>query len=123
MKQLRILWMYHDLMNLYGINDAFIKVDETSIYAKKNEIENPDVSYLKLNEKGRSEHNSYFNSQAGAKYNDEINKYFTELAKKYKGDELIREKKKYLKDVDRELANEPNDWLIEKIDDFFMQHM
>ena len=55
--------------------------------------------------------------------NDEINKYFTELAKKYKGDELIREKKKYLKDVDRELANEPNDWLIEKIDDFFMQHM
>ena len=49
-----------------------------------------------------------------------INEYFTELAKKYKGDELIRKKKKYLVNVDRELANEPNEWLIEKIDDFFM---
>ena len=108
---------------VHGINDAFIKFDETSIYSKKNEIKNPYVSYLKLDEKGRSEHNSYFNSKAGSEYNNRINEYFTELAKKYKGDELIREKKKYLVNVDRELANEPNEWLIEKIDDFFMLNL
>lgn len=111
---------YVPVLLIHGINDAFIKFDETSIYSKKNEIENPDVSYLKLEEKGRSEHNSYFNSKAGSEYNNKINEYFEELAKKYKGDELIREKKKYLVNVDRELANEPNEWLIEKIDDFFM---
>ena len=111
---------YVPVLVVHGINDAFIKFDETSIYSKKNEIENPDVLYLKLEEKGRSEHNSYFNSKAGSEYNNKINEYFSELAKKYKGDELIREKKKYLVNVDRELANEPNEWLIEKIDDFFM---
>lgn len=114
---------YVPVLLIHGINDAFIKFDETSIYSKKNEIENPDVSYLKLEEKGRSEHNSYFNSKAGSEYNNRINEYFTELAKKYKGDELIREKKKYLVNVDRELANEPNEWLIEKIDDFFMLNL
>jgi pimeloyl-ACP methyl ester carboxylesterase len=114
---------YVPVLIVHGINDPFITFEGTSIYSKKDQIKNPNVSYLKLEEPGRSEHNSYFNSKAGAKYIDEINKHFEELKKSYKGDALIAEKRKFLSTVDKELSNEPNEWLIEKIDDFFTQNI
>ncbi len=97
---------------IHGKNDGFIKYETASIIAHKNEIANPNVTYMTLDDPAQSDHNNYFNSA-------ESTAYYAELEKAMKGMKK-EERIKFLKSADIPKANIPNSKLYEQIQAFMI---
>ncbi len=95
---------------IHGVNDGFINFKTSSIIAHKDEITNPNVETIILDDPVLSEHGNYFTDLEGTLYYKR-----TEDKMKTMSEE---EKKEYRKTVDLELANQPNTELFEKVEEF-----
>lgn len=70
---------------VHGKNDAFIHYDVSAIISHRDEIQNPRVSYITLDEVGMSEHNTYFCDREGTDYAAELAEKYQPVKKEYGG--------------------------------------
>ncbi len=104
---------------VHGTNDDFIGYDTTSIVCHKDEITNPNVEYLTLDNPVQSGHNNYFTSEDATLYCDELKKKFAEIEKEYPKKEVPEDvRKEFFEKVDLTRANKPNEELFEKVEQF-----
>lgn len=111
------------VMIIHGKKDTVIGYDRSSIISKKGEIVNKNVEYYSIDDK-YSGHNSIFRSEKANEYLEKLNKEYDKMAEKYKDGKVPDdERKKFFDDVDRELANQPNEKLFDDINSFFESHL
>ena len=101
-----------------GSQDKVVKIDKTSIMAKRKQIINPNVQYLEI--RGvRGGHNELWHSKRSVDYQNQI-KQGLKSARKQKGRRLTyQEKKDYYKGVDNALYSQVSKSLMSKITKFF----
>ncbi len=104
---------------IHGEDDQMIGYDRSSIISKKNEITNPNVEYYTISGK-YSGHNSIFYSDSANEYLEELDEQYDKLAENYEDGELPDEQRtEFFDSVDKELANECNEEMLEKINEMF----
>ena len=107
------------VMVIHGRKDTMIGYDKSSIISKKNEITNPKVKYYTIDGK-YSGHSNIFYSYKSAKYLEKLDKEYDRLSENYKDGEIPdSEEKKFFDNVDKALANEPNEKMFDDINNFF----
>jgi pimeloyl-ACP methyl ester carboxylesterase len=83
----------HDAINsvdtpvliVHGRDDDFIKVDKTAIFAKKDEIKNPNVTYHLITEENACGHNNYIGAKEDGEYFLECSEEIKKLMKQNHG--------------------------------------
>lgn len=104
---------------IHGKKDTVIGYDRSSIISKQSEITNPNVKYYTIDGE-YSGHNSIFYSQNSNEYIDKLDDEYDKLSENYKDGEIPdSEKQKFFDNVDKALANEPNEKMFDEINDFF----
>ncbi len=95
----------------HGTNDSMIGYNESSIISKRDEITNPKVQYVTLE---NTTHTGMFYTKEAREY---VNKFSEEINKheNLSEEELI----KLYDAADRELVNQPNEELLTQIEEFF----
>ena len=107
------------VMVIHGRKDTMIGYDKSSIISKKSEITNKNVKYYTIDGK-YSTHNGIFYSDKADEYLEKLDKEYDKLSKNYKDGEIPHsEKQKFFDNVDKALANEPNEKLFDDINNFF----
>ncbi len=104
---------------VHGINDSFIGYNTSSIISHKDEITNPNVTYITLDDPLQSDHNNYFGNADATAYFKELDEQYKELSKQYKGGNVPDDvKKDFYAHTDKNRANQPNAALFEQIEAF-----
>lgn len=104
---------------IHGEDDQMIGYDRSSIISKQDEITNPNVEYYTISGKYCG-HNTIFHSDRANEYLDELDEEYEKLAENYEDNELPDdEHREFLDNTDKELANECNEEMLEKINEMF----
>lgn len=104
---------------IHGKEDKMISFDGASIISKKNEIKNPNAEYYPIDGK-YSGHNLIFYSQEANEYMEELDKQYDKISAKYKeGKVPDKAEKEFFDKIDKEKANEENEVMLNKINNFF----
>lgn len=104
---------------IHGTGDDVINYEGASIISKKDKITNPNVEYYTVTDKEINGHNSIFYSIEAQKYQDELEDEYDELCDEY-GENIPDEvNEKFYAEVDKAKANEHNEAMFEKIEEFF----
>lgn len=106
---------------VHGINDQVVEFGGSSIIAQRDNIKNPNVQYLAIEEPGRDGHNSYFYSAAANDYLNEVGAEYKELQEKYPDGVPESEISELMKGYDAKKANEANPDLVNAIDKFLTE--
>lgn len=96
---------------IHGEEDQMIGYDRSSIISKQNEITNPNAEYYTISGK-YSGHNSIFHSERANEYLEKLDEELDKLPEDY-------DIKEFFDNTDKELANECNEEMLEKINDTF----
>ncbi len=104
---------------IQGAEDTVTPADTCSIYAHRDEIENPNVEYLVYSGEYQSGHTNLLFSKDATIYAEEIDRQYSKLKGKYP--EGIPEDiaEDFYSSIDSKKANEPNADLLIKINSFF----
>lgn len=106
---------------IHGTEDEFVAYEGSSIISKFNAITNPNVRTISLSEPGRSGHNNLFRSDAAMDYIDKINIEYRKLYDSYEQNIPYEIKQNFYSQVDRSLAQDINQELMDEIHAFFME--
>ena len=104
---------------VHGTNDDFIYYNETSILSKKDQITNPGLCTITLDDGKYAAHNTYFLSKESEDYLESCDAEWKEMAKGLKKDEIRSKKHDFYQTVDLDRSNQPNVELFTKIRNFY----
>ncbi len=105
---------------IHGVNDDFIKFNESSIISHQAQLTNPNVEYLVLDDPKQSAHNNYFATPESTAYYKEVMEDFAKIEEQYKNKQVPDEvRKEFFSSVDIARANQPKDEFLNRIDQFF----
>lgn len=104
---------------IQGTNDTVTPMDTCSIYAHRDEIENPNVEYLIYSDDNQNGHTNLIYSENAVLYAEDIDRQYDELADKYPDGIPKDVAEAFYSSIDSAKANEPNMHLIENINSFF----
>ena len=109
---------------MHGTGDDYVNYNGAGILHHRDEVTNPNASFIPLDYPNRNGHNDFFLSASAKEYTDQIEEWFKPLKKKYKvknrWDLPEEEQAMVFRDVDMDRCTEINRDLMEKIDGFFM---
>jgi hypothetical protein len=106
----------------HGLGDDFIVYKVSSIVCHKDEITNPNVRYITLDEAGRNGHANFFGTAESEAYLADIMSDVKEMKKRYpKGIIPHDVKVEYIATKDRAKVNQTNDELYTQIEEFFAE--
>lgn len=100
----------------HGTDDETIGYNESSIMNKREKITNPNVEYITL--PGCS-HSGMFYTKEALEYKDDFRAGYRKLFDEYGGEFPEEKQLEYYSAADRELVNQPNTELLEKILEFY----
>ncbi len=104
---------------IHGTEDDTVLYEGSSIIARMDRITNTNVQFLSRTEPGRNGHNNLFRSDQALRYVDEINHNYSQLFNQYNGNIPYEIKQEFYFGVDRLLAQDVSDGLMDKIQIFF----
>lgn len=104
---------------IQGTEDTVTPMDTCSIYAHRDEIENPNAEYLIYSGEYQSGHTNLLYSKDAALYAEEIDKQYAELSEKYPEGIPEAVAEDFYSSIDSEKANQPNTDLLIQINSFF----
>ncbi len=103
---------------IHGLADELVDYDGSALIARKDEIINPRVSFITVDEPGRDGHNNIFKSDAAISYIEEINREYRYLYDSHNGQIPYDQKKSFYDGLDRFLVQDLNPNLMQVIDGF-----
>ena len=103
---------------IHGMADELVAYDGSALIARKDEIVNPRVSFITVDEPGRDGHNNIFKSDAAINYIEEINREYRSLYDSHDGQIPYELKKSFYDGLNRFLVQELNPNLMQVIDGF-----
>lgn len=104
---------------IQGTDDLVTPVSTCSIYAHKEEIQNPNVEYLVYSEELQNGHTNLLYSKEAVVYAEEIDKEYDALQERYPNGIPDDVAENFYSSIDSEKANEANLDLISNINNFF----
>ncbi|MBQ8001491.1 MAG: alpha/beta hydrolase [Ruminococcus sp.] len=104
---------------IQGTEDTVTPPDTCSIYAHRDEIENPNAEYLVYSEEYQSGHSNLMYSKDAVLYAQDIDRQYEILTEEYPDGIPEAVADEFYASIDSEKANQPNLQLIEKINTFF----
>lgn len=104
---------------IHGTADEMIGFNGAAIIAKKEQITNPNVRYLIMNQEGQNGHNNLFRNEDSIDYIQTCNDMFGEIYDSYGGDVPDDIRLEYIDSLDKEKINQCNEELLSQIQDFF----
>lgn len=108
------------VMLIHGTEDDLVFYDGCSIIAQKEAITNPNVKELIIDEPGRNGHNDIFRSNAAIAYIDQVNAEYREIYDLYEQNIPYDKNQDFYVKIDRNLAQELHQELMDDIHDFFL---
>ena len=106
---------------IHGSEDETIGFEKSSIIHQKDNITNPNVRYLPMENIG---HNNIFYTKEALDYiNNQFNVEYKELYEKFDGKIPENELEKIYAECNRELINTPNEELLTQIESFFDENL
>ncbi|MDO4890953.1 MAG: alpha/beta fold hydrolase [Coriobacteriaceae bacterium] len=104
---------------IHGAGDGTVRLDGSSIMARRDSISNPEVRYIVKDEPGRDGHNTYFYTAESWEYFDECAQELSALQAEYDGAVPQAQLDACFAGVDKKRANTADPVLIEQVDSFF----
>jgi pimeloyl-ACP methyl ester carboxylesterase len=108
------------VMIIHGVNDGVFPYNGSAIIAKRDLITNEKVIFITRDDVGQDDHNNLFSSIAALNYVDELNGIYRTLYDEHEGMIPYEIKQAFYADVDRFLAQELDDSLMQLIHDMFI---
>ncbi|TAH64486.1 MAG: alpha/beta fold hydrolase [Anaerolineaceae bacterium] len=108
------------ILIIHGTEDELVDYKGSSIISKMNEINNPNVRTISINESGRNGHNNIFRSDAAIDYINEINTSYHELFDSYEQNIPYEINQDFYSRIDRSLAQDLNPDLMDEIQEFYL---
>lgn len=105
---------------IHGTEDEVVEYSGSAIIAKIDEITNPEVRTISVDEPGRNGHTNLFLSTEALAYIEEINKGYRELFGSNEQDISYEARREFYAGVDRALAHDLNRDLMDRIHAFFL---
>ncbi|NLB43431.1 MAG: alpha/beta hydrolase [Clostridiales bacterium] len=105
---------------IHGTDDEMVAYEGSSIIANIADITNPNVKVISMNEPDRNGHNNLFRSDTAIEYINEINIQYRELFDHYEQNIPYEVKQGFYSKVDRSLAQEISQGLMDDIQAFFV---
>ncbi|NLY11066.1 MAG: alpha/beta fold hydrolase [Firmicutes bacterium] len=106
---------------IHGTDDKEVAYDGSSIISKLDQITNPNVTAITLDEVGRNGHNNIFRSHQALHYVTSIQNELNSLYEEYQQDIPEKIKVEFFANIDRARAQELNSELMNQINDFLDQ--
>jgi len=103
---------------IHGEADEMVSFEASALIASRNEIENPNVSYVKAGTPGRNGHNNLFRTDAAVAYIKEVNAAYRAVYDSYDGQIPYAVKKNFYDGIDRIMLQELEPSLMQVIDEF-----
>ena len=106
---------------IHGTEDEVIAYDGPSIMAHRDEITNPNVQFLTIDERGRNHHSDLWMSKEALAYVEELDEQMKELQNEYGSMEDIPEavRNEWYEGIDREAASDLDDIFMQDVYKFF----
>ena len=104
---------------IQGTEDTVTPANTCSIYAHKDEIENPNVKYLVYSEELQNGHTNLLYSKNAVIYSESVDEEYDVLNDKYPEGIPENVAEEFYNSIDSEKANEANLDLIKNINNFF----
>ena len=96
------------ILFIYGTMDDVVPYDEIGIYAYKEQITNPNVSFLSVDEEGRNWHDNVHLSQEAGLYSQEIKNELSKLQEQNGGLLSNNDFMAFMKNIDQKSMNALN---------------
>lgn len=109
------------ILVIHGSEDDVVSFSGSALIAKSDQITNPQVEFLVLDEPGRNGHNNLFRSKNALAYIEPLNEIYRGLFHQYGGDIPVGVRQDFYNQVDRNLAQELDQDLMGAINDFFLR--
>lgn len=104
-------------------NDVTVSIDGSSIYAHKDEVQNPKARFMLYeNEENRGHTTLLFTKEANA-YREDVSDEYEDLKVRYGGDIPEDVEREFLDQIDSQKAQEANKDLIKLISDYYLSHI
>ncbi len=108
------------ILVIHGTKDDFVLHNGSSIISNSGEITNPGAKFISISNSGRNGHNDLFRSDEALEYIDEINIDYRKLYDSYDQNIPYAIKQEFYSKVDRSLAQNLNEELMNEIIEFFI---
>lgn len=105
---------------IHGTGDKVVNFYNSAIINKREQITNPNVQFLALDEENHNGHNNILWSVETNTYINALHAELKVLAEQYDGEIPYEIKKEFFSKVDKAWANGVNKELMDKIHDFFL---
>ena len=107
------------VMVIHGTADESISYSGASIIARRDDITNPNVTYVTCSAENHNGHKSLYRSDAAVKYIDEINQEYRSLFDQYQGHIPDEARARYYAGLDKHLTSQLDTDFMNSIDAFF----
>ncbi len=104
-------------------NDVTVTVDGSSIYAHKDEVENPKVKFLLYENSENAGHTTLLFTKEANNYREEIQDDYENLKTRFEGSIPEETEDEFLNSIDSMKAREVNRELINLISDFYLKNI
>jgi len=105
---------------IHGTKDDIVPLESAGIAGYRDEITNPNVVYLYMDEEGRNGHTDLFRSREAITYLEEVKAEWDLLSERYHGEIPEDVKKAFFAGIDRFLVNEVDEEFCLTVETFFL---
>lgn len=106
---------------IHGSEDEMVDYNGSAIIARVDELNNPNVEAIVQSDPGRNGHNSLFKSETAVSYIEGVNVEYKALYDQYEENIPYDVKQEFYSDIDRSLAQDLDDSLMERIQQFLLK--
>lgn len=103
-------------------NDVTVSVDGSSIYAHKDEVNNPKAQFMLYENTENAGHTTLLFTKEANDYREEVKDDYEDLFTRYQGEIPENLENEFLENIDPQKAQEANKELIKTISDFYRVH-
>ncbi len=103
---------------IHGEADEMVSYEGSALIASRNEIKNPNVSYVKASTPGRNGHDNLFRTDTAIAYIKEVNAAYREIYDSYDGQIPYAVKKDFYSGIDRIMLQKLEPSLMQVIVEF-----
>lgn len=108
---------------IHGTTDTTVPYETTSIIAQRDNITNPLVEYVTIDDPARSGHSTYFNAEQTQEYLDSLAAQYEALEREYDGEVPESVTAEFYASVDTQRANTPDPDFIDLLDGFLARSL